>query len=47
MFEHWTPQGHIFSIIISLMFAGYVSKGNVVSTLGIAVACYFAMGLLG
>ena len=45
MFEYWTLQGHIISIIVSLMFAGYVSKGNIVSTLGIAAACYFAMGI--
>jgi len=29
MFEYWTLQGHIIAIIISLMFAGTVSKDNI------------------
>ena len=27
MFEYWTPTGHIFAIVISMMYATY-SKGK-------------------
>ena len=28
MFEYWTPTGHIFAIVISMMYATYVAKGK-------------------
>ena len=29
MFEYWTPTGHIFAIVISMMYATYVAKGKI------------------
>ena len=31
MFEYWTPTGHIFAIVISMMYATYVAKGKIFS----------------
>jgi len=53
MFKYWTPTGHIFAIVISLMYANYVAKGKILSKKGLlnffgsAVFCYLAMGLWG
>lgn len=53
MFEYWTPLGHFFALGISLLYAGYVSNGKLLSKRGIfsfagsAALCYFAMGLWG
>ena len=46
MFEYWTPTGHIFAIVISMMYATYVAKGKIFSKKGIlnflgsVILCY-------
>ena len=53
MFKYWTPTGHIFAIVISIMYATYVAKGKIFSKKGLLnffgsiIFCYLAMGLWG
>ena len=53
MFKYWTPAGHIFAIVISIMYATYVAKGKIFSKKGLLnffgsiIFCYLAMGIWG